>query len=120
MGLLSKDAILAAADINFQTVPVPEWGGDVKIRSMSGADRDAHELWLTSQPEKEGGGFVLSNLRAHMAALSIVGEDGELLFNEADVVALGKKSAAALDRVYQAIITLNAIGPKDVEALEKK
>lgn len=119
MGLLNRDQILAVADIQFATVEVPEWGGAVKIRSMSGADRDAHEMWLTSRPETEKG-FQLSNLRAHMAAMSIVGEDGEPLFSDADVEALGKKSSAALDRVYQAIITLNAIGQKDVAALEKK
>ena len=55
MALLTKDQILAVADIEYRTVAVPEWGGEVRIRSMTGADRDAHEMWLTSRPETEKG-----------------------------------------------------------------
>ena len=41
MNILSKDAILAADDLPRETVHVPEWGGDVYVRTMSGTDRDA-------------------------------------------------------------------------------
>lgn len=118
MGLLTKEQILAVADIQFATVVVPEWGGEVKIRSMTGADRDNHEQWMMAQPETDTG-RRLDNYRAHLAAISIVGEDGDLMFTDADVVALGKKSAAALGRVYDAVVSLNAIAKKDVDALVK-
>lgn len=118
MGLLTKEQILAVADIQHRDVPVPEWDGVVRIRSMTGADRDSHEQWMMAQPETDAG-RRLDNFRAHMAALSIVGEDGELMFSDADVVALGKKSAAALGRVYDALVLLNAISSKDIDALVK-
>ena len=34
--LLTRDAILAAADIQTETVPVPEWGGEVAVRPLTG------------------------------------------------------------------------------------
>ena len=46
MGLLNKDQILEASDLQTFSVSVPEWGGDVQIRSMTGADRDEFESSL--------------------------------------------------------------------------
>lgn len=118
MSLLSKDQILAAQDIRFETVAVPEWGGEVRIRSMTAADRDDYEQWLI---EQTGGDTSkrLYNMRARLVALAIVSEDGERLFNDDDVAALCKKSASAMGRIFDAAMALNAIAAKDVEALAK-
>jgi hypothetical protein len=59
-----------------------------------------------------------ANMRARMVALSIVGEDGELLFNQADIVALGKKSAGALNRVFKVASEMSALGEDDAESAE--
>jgi len=117
--LLNKQNILDAADIQYKTITVPEWGGDVRLRSMTGFDRDAYENWLMEQPELESGRRRVENVRARMAAMSIVDDAGECIFTEADIPALGKKSAAGLGRIYDAITSLNAIDQKDVEALAK-
>ena len=37
---LSKDQILGAVDFSFVEVEVPEWGGTVRIRGLSAAERD--------------------------------------------------------------------------------
>jgi len=37
---LSKDQILSARDFKTKEVPVPEWGGDILVRSLDGAGRD--------------------------------------------------------------------------------
>jgi hypothetical protein len=117
MASLNKEQILGATDIKYQVVPVPEWGGDVRIRSMTGADRDAYEQWMISRNTDSG--VKLDNLRARMAAISIVGDDGERLFADDDIAALGKKSAAALGRVFDAVTALNVIAPADIEAVAK-
>jgi hypothetical protein len=118
MELLTKEAVLAAQDVHYEVVPVPEWGGDIRIRSMTGADRDAWETWLV-QNRSDDGKANLANLRARLAMLCCVDADGNRLFSEADVAALGAKSAKALDRVYAASTRLNAIGPEDVADLVK-
>lgn len=118
MSLLNKQNILAAADIQFKTLLVPEWGGEVRLRSMIAADRDAYEQWLISLPEVDGQRRV-ENVRARFAVMSIVDENDAPVFTDADIADLTKKSASALGRIYDAVIELNAIARKDVEELAK-
>ncbi len=118
MGLLTKEAVLGAQDVYYETGAVPEWGGEVRVRSMTGADRDAWETWLLENRTADGR-TNLANLRARITMLCAVDAEGKRLFGEDDIAALGAKSAKALDRVYVATTRLNAIGPEDVAELVK-
>lgn len=115
--LLTKEQIVAAPDIGFEDVAVPEWGGTVRVRGMTGTQRDAYEQSLFAGRSDEGG--AIANVRARLAAYSLVDEAGELLFTEAEVEALGKKSAAALDRVVEASRRVSALSQEDIDALGK-
>ena len=110
--LLSKDDILNAQDRESIEVDVPEWGGKVRLMTMSGLARDRFEASFQ-------GGNDMKNIRARLAAATIVDENGSLLFSEKDVSALGEKSGAALDRVFEAAQKLNRIGERDIEELSK-
>ena len=55
--LLTRDLILKADDIQTREVEVPEWGGTVLIRALTGTERDAYEaeayrLWAIKQQGK--------------------------------------------------------------------
>ncbi|MBT8199581.1 MAG: phage tail assembly chaperone [Acidimicrobiia bacterium] len=106
--LLTRDQILSAEDRPTSDVDVPEWGGTVRIRSLSGAERARIES--ESQQRSDGKTVRMDGLRELYVSLSAIGEDGERLFTEKDVEELGNKSAAALDRVMDAVIELNALG----------
>jgi hypothetical protein len=117
MTVLSKDAILQAPDMPVETVSVPEWGGQVCVRTMSGTDRDAFEASLIGkQGEVQGGGQQLQNVRARLVALTVCDKTGVRLFTDADIPALGAKSAKALDRVFAVAQRLNGIGQQEVDA----
>ena len=116
--LLTKDAILAAQDVRFDVVSVPEWGGDVRICSMSGEQRDRYEQSLFASRGADAAAN-LANIRARLAAYSIVDDAGVLVFSEDDIVALGQKSAAALDRVVEAARKLSALSEQDIDELKK-
>lgn len=118
MALLTREQILAAQDIRYDTVQVPEWGGEVRLRSMTGADRDEYEQWLIANRGPDDRANI-RNLRARLVSLSIVDEAGQRLFSDADIEALGGRSSAALDRVAEAASRLNALAQRDVEALAK-
>lgn len=118
MGLLTRDAILATQDLPFEDVEVPEWGGTVRLRIMTGTERDAFEL-STSATNSEDKKRNYENLRARLVALTAIGEDGTRLFSDEDVAELGRKSSAALDRCFEVATRLNALGKKEVEALGK-
>ena len=115
MALLSRDAILSANDLPTRDVAVPEWGGTVRVRSISASERDEFEdAALVARRE---GRMLPRNVRARMVAACLIGEDGNQLFTEFDIEALGAKSVAAMDRVYAAVAELNALSEKDVEEL---
>ena len=113
MNILSKDAILAADDLPRETVNIPEWGGEVLVRTMSGTDRDAFEASLL---EKDG---RMENVRARLVALTLCDLQGDRLFNDSEIAALGRKSARALDRVFSVAQRLNGIGVEQVDAAKK-
>lgn len=115
MSLLTKQQILEKSDLKSEIVDVPEWGGQVKVCTMSGFARDRFEAAVLGK----NGGMNTSNIRAKLAAATIVDNDGNLLFNEEDLVKLGNKSCAALDRIFQASQRLNLITNSDVENLSK-
>ena len=114
--LLTKDAILTANDLVTEDVEVPEWGGAVRVRSISGAERDAFEQAIVTRKGKNVT-TNMANIRAKMVALSLVDESGQRLFSDSDVVALGRKSAAALDRVFSVAQRLAGLTDTDVDEL---
>lgn len=113
---LSRDAILAAPDARVVPFDAPEWGGSCFLRVMSGTERDAFEATL--QPDASGR-KNLANFRARFAVLVLSDEKGNRLFTDADAVAVGRKSAAALDRVIAEGMKLNALSGTEVDALGK-
>ena len=65
---LSRDDILKAADNEPEEIDVPEWGGSVLVRGMTGRERDAFELSML-QPGRGGRRVVdPANVRAKLVA----------------------------------------------------
>lgn len=118
MSLLTRDAILKATDLPHEDVDVPEWGGTVRVRTLTGAERDQFEASIVELRGKKRK-INTANIRAKLVALSVVDEQGNRLFSDADVALLGKKSAAALDRVFAVAQRLSGVTEDDVEELEK-
>jgi hypothetical protein len=112
--LLTREQILAATDSVIETVSVPEWGGSVGVKTLTGAEKDG---WESSRQNKDGS-FNLNNVRASLVAVATCDADGNKLFTLQDVVDLGNKSARALDRVFQAAKKLNGVTDEDLDELE--
>ncbi len=116
MGALSRAAILAANDRPLTPVDVPEWGGSVFVRVMSGAERDSYESGLVGA---DGKSRDMRNLRARLVVRVACDEAGARLFADEDADALGSKNADALDRIFTAAVRLNQIGAAQVADLGK-
>lgn len=118
---LTRALILKALDLPTQEVEVPEWGGTVLIRAMTGAERDAFEASMIVEKEGDDRRARMINVRARLCASVIVGEDGVTsIFTPADVAELGGKSAKALNRVFEAARKLSGFTEEDVKELEGK
>jgi hypothetical protein len=108
--ILNKDQILEASDLKTEEVAVAEWGGSVMVRTMTGTDRDAFENTLVKEDENGNGARDVSNLAVKLLAMTIVDEEGNRLFESGDIAMLGRKSAAAIARVYAVAAGLNGFG----------
>lgn len=118
MSALKRSDILSAPDITVELVSVPEWGGDVYVKGMTGAERDKFESSLIDTRAKSRS-LNMANVRAKLVSLCACDEDGKRLFTDADVQALSEKSASALQRIFEVAQKLSGIGDADVEELAK-
>lgn len=112
--MLDRKSILAVNDLVIEPVEVPEWGGQVNVRLMSGAGREIFES-LVSEAKEEG----KPNIRAILAICTVCDDAGKLLFTKEDVSAVASRSWKALDRIFDVSRKLNGIGASEVKDAEK-
>lgn len=110
---LNRQDILAAT-LRVEPVDVPEWGGQLHVRVMTGTERDAFVAKRT-ETKDEGDSKACARFIIGCAC----DEKGSLIFTEKDVEALANKSAAALSRVFKRVLAVNGIGPEGQESVEK-
>jgi hypothetical protein len=87
MPVLSRDAIKQVNDAKLETIDVPEWGGSVCIKTLSGTERDAFEEGYSEQK--------MRNFRARFLVLTLCDEAGERLYADNEADELGSKSLTA-------------------------
>jgi len=119
MTTLTRDEILAAGrKLKQEAVEVPELGGTVIVREMTGAERDSWEASVldTSGPDPKPN---LENTRAKLLVRTVVDEQGERLFTDDEIDLVGALSAGALDRLFAVAARLSRISAADVEELTK-
>jgi hypothetical protein len=113
---LGRDAIIDADDRKYEVVDCPEWGGKVRVRNLSGAQRDAYEESII-KTNGNSRSVNLQNARAKMVVLTVVDKSGTPVFTSDDVRALGRKSAAPIERIFDAARRLSGMSEQDVEKL---
>lgn len=118
MNRLTKAAILAAQDAQYEDVEVPEWGGTVRIKALTAAERDDYEalVFLDSkgEPVKRR-----EDIRAKLILFAAINEDGSRMFEEKDIRELSKKSAKPMNRLWSVASRLSGLGADDLKELEK-
>lgn len=112
--ILNKTAILEASDLKTETVTVPEWGGDVIVRSITALDRYA----LIDFAMGADGTIVRDKFVIGLLAASLVGEDGNRLFTNDEIQLLAGKSFTAIDRLIEVANRINGFGVEQ-EAIAK-
>jgi hypothetical protein len=111
-----RESILAADDLPRREVPTPEWAKfgakSVWVRGLTAAERDDYEQSLTERAEDGGvrAKVVQHNIRAAFVARVIVDAQGVRVFTDKDIEALGNKSAAVIDRLWDVGRELSGMG----------
>ncbi|KKK85033.1 hypothetical protein LCGC14_2777380 [marine sediment metagenome] len=118
MPLLTKEQILAAEDLDFEEVEIKEWGGKVRLRCMTGTERDAFEsaIYKIKGDKVEAN---RENFRSELLSRVLCNKDNKLLFNPREVKALGGKSGRVIDRLFDIAQKINGIGQSDIEEMTK-
>lgn len=111
--MLTRKDILGLDDLQYEDVPVPEWGGTIRMRGMTAADRDEFELAVMDlKPGKV-------QVRALVVMLCAIDDKGQRLFRREDVELLGAKSFSVMNRLHQVAVRLSGLGPGAVDRAEK-
>lgn len=136
--MLTRDDIKEADDIQTEKVPVPEWrkkGQPIDdaflwVRSLTGAMRDKYEASLI-EARRKGAKVNLENMRAKLvqlgtikdAAADVVNDESQdasnMFFADGDVEWLGRKNAAPIERLCDAIKRLSGMTDEDLEEIRK-
>lgn len=107
--LLSRQDILAVSDLVHEDVPVPAWGGTVRIRVMTGTERDAFRSEVAAR-RGDRTATPVGEFSAILLAWTCVDGDGNRIFTVDDVEQLRLKSAGSLDGPADVAVRLNALG----------
>jgi len=113
---LTAAEILGTEDIVEELVEVPEWKGTVRVRGLTGRERDAYEASLLDQRGRSSKAN-LQNARSKLVVLSVRNPDGSRTFAEAQIGEISAKSASALNRIFKKALELSGMGEDDVEEL---
>lgn len=122
MAKLTKADIAKAPDLPKEEVSVPEWGGEVLLRGLSGTDKDRF-LAETLRPASEKNAekeIKYDDITARLVARCLVDDAGERLYSDEQIPELGKKSGDVLTRLFKVAQRLSGLeGEAAVKAAEK-
>lgn len=113
---LTRDQILNADDLKYEEVDAPEWGGVIRLKVMTGIERDDFEQSVFDMKGKDTK-VNLKNFRAKLLVKTIVDEQGKRVFEELDIERLSTKSSKVLDKLFTKAQEINGIGQKEVAEL---
>ena len=112
MTKLTKDDIFKADDLPTKDMDIPEWGGTLTIRTLTGAERDEFENAFVNQDK-----INIRGLKARLIQLTVQNGDGQPMFTKADLQKLNSKSASVIDRIFEVSQRLSGLTKEDAEEL---
>ena len=113
---LTRDKILKADDLPLERVEVPEWGGVVYMRVLTGKQRDEIEQLATDR--KAAKRFECKELIARLVAMSLCDKKGKLLFGgHDDAIKLNEKSSAVITRLFRIVQRISKISDNDLKEM---
>jgi hypothetical protein len=120
---LNRDAILGAVDVQTEKVDVPEWGGDVIVRGLTGDELDNFQGSVRQfRPTFDGKGMeavlVQEGMRAKLLVKCLIDENGDRLFTDQDAPALGAKNGSVIDKLYDVAARLSGLSEEEQAELE--
>jgi hypothetical protein len=111
---LSKVEILAIPRRTAEEVNVPDWNGSVRVKLMTGGERDE----VFAGIEQRDGRTDMRVYRSRLVSASVVADDGSPMFTYDEALALDDSQPAALHLLFNASQRINRLRPEDIAAAE--
>lgn len=105
MSLLNRKQVLTAIDErkkDVETVPVPEWGGEVGIRRLSAADLDKAGFF-------GGGEKTTIEIARSVLSMTLCDENGERLFSDQDIAELDEADVNVTLKLFNEAARINGL-----------
>jgi len=118
MATLNRDTVLSATDLEVRILDVPEWGGQIRLKTMDGTRRDMFDAELQKRRISDNE-VDIREMKALLLVLTAVDDSDQMIFELRDVKELNKKSGAVLDRLWDDIRQMNGIGQSNLEEMTK-
>lgn len=117
--MLNRDQILKAQDLRRELVSVPEWGGDVYVRSFTALEREEVEMRSMQMVDVATGQIKdarqMAGLKAWIVSRCVVDSDGRRILTDGDVDGLQGKAAQVIGRLADVASRLSALSVEDAE-----
>lgn len=130
---LDRAAIIAAQDLNYQDVDVPEWGGIVRVCGLSITQREELSLLMVDMSATMKAAAMskdpdfsfqidnakLASTKAQVVVWTACDGEGKRLFAQKDVDAVGLKSPTVIERLYDVAMELSGANELTGDAITK-
>ena len=119
MSFLTRDDILKIDDLKREAVDIPEWGGSIYVRELTGAERsELFALWKQDESDEkqvqDSFAIIVATVR-----LTACAEDGKPLFNADDILRIRNLNAKVLDKIYKEAAKINGFGADGIKEAKK-
>lgn len=120
MSILRKQDILQVKDTVIEKVTVPEWGGEVCLRSITAAERGIIEAAAAAYKDSKGKDASFARtFTVKILSMALCDEDGKRLFTDDEISELAKKNAKVVARLAEVAQKLSGFAKEDIQELEK-
>jgi hypothetical protein len=111
MKILNLEDIRSADDTGAVEVEIPEWGGAVYVRGLTGGERAEIE----EQVQKN---LSMRNLKIDLTLKCTLDADGNRIFTKAEKSLLLNKSSTAIEKIFNKVFELSGLTPEGEEIAE--
>lgn len=110
---LTREQIMGLNDLKPTVYEVPEWGGSVNLRVMTGHEKLQYDLFQQQKDPEP----LFADVIALLVSMVVVDDNNEPIFHSPDEVK--QRNAQVIERLFFEAVRVNAANPSAVEDLAK-
>ena len=108
---LNREAFLKPVKVPEQVVDLPEMGGSVRVRGFTAKQRSEHERSFVLKSGKVNQAKQAER-RERLIIQTVIDDEGNPLFTEEDIPAIGRQPAVVIERLVDAALEVCGLAPE--------